>query len=104
MIDTLYTDEGLKERLNGYMSRSSYTIKGIKEILLVTAIIRLRDINLYDEWDPNMLYNNITKIIENNKCDIEGMVNEFSSMLKEFCDECYLRKSVKEKYNEQIYD
>lgn len=99
MIDQTYTDKGLTERLNEYVFRPD-TLLGMQEILLVTAIIRLKDINLHDAYDPHMLHNNIIKIIENNKCDIEGTVNEFSGMLKDFCDECYLRKSIKEKSNE----
>ena len=51
-------------------------------------------------YDPHMLHNNIINIIENNKGDISKIVSEFSGMLKAFYDECYLRKSVKEKSNE----
>lgn len=84
MIDTLYTDEGLKERLNGYISRPSYTIKGIKEILLVTAIIRFRNDRIYETQESNKLFTSIDSIAEKYKDDIDTMVSEFSALVKEF--------------------
>lgn len=84
MLNTLYTDEGLKERLEGYTSRSYYTIQGIKEILLVTAIIRFRNDHIYETLESDKLFTGIDEIAEKYKDDIDTMVSKFSALVKEF--------------------